>query len=252
MKADGIMVKDYDVWNCYEMTVASLAIKQDDKEHYRFVRDLVNKKKPFSFDELPESTIDWFVPDPSRMFLPFPDIWIEAPAIAGEHKGRMQLVISKGTELCYIFTIKEGDNLRSSYQEGSVLVEDDEVIVSLKDSDDSLMVERMLKFFLHHINYPHHGLYQTRRFSLTTRIKAQKAKLYPLAAVTEILIKQIPLPPRVITETGEGARKAQHEVRAHKRIYHRGTPYEFEVLVHAHTRGDPKLGIRKSKYKVET
>lgn len=240
------------LWCFYEVGV-EMAIREKGSEAGAFMRSMVNKKVPFIFHELPDMATK-FYPDRSRMFLPFPNCWIECPAIQHGRRGRSAVVIEDSSILHYLFAELDSNEFTDLFGQAQVLVEDNEVIVSVSNGDPEWQqyMERIIKLFLHHINTPHHGVYHTRRkFPWSTREKAKKLRLYPLAAVTEIVISQAPPEPRVIDQTGTGTKKCQHEVKAHKRVYHRGTPDEFEVLVPAHKRGDPALGIKKSRYRVE-
>lgn len=241
------------LWCFYEETIFHLG-KDKHLPAMKFLRQMVNKKTPFIIDQLPDIDMSWRA-DPSRVFLPFPNCWLECPAMVAGERGRSAIVIADSNHLNYLFVGEGSNKVHDLFGDATLWIEEGEVVVELKTPsiEWQRFAEKILKFFLHHINTPHHGLYHTvRKQSFVTRERAKKLKLYPLAAITEIVLSQAPPEPKRIMVTGTGSPKCQHDVRAHKRVYHKDQPNQFEVLVPSHRRGDPKLGIKKSKYKVET
>ena len=69
---------------------------------------------------------------------------------------------------------------------------------------------------------------------------------YPLRAWSEVTVKTHTVVDDGEYESGATFRKCLHFVRAHRRHYRDGR----ESIVRAHWRGDPALGIKRTRYKV--
>jgi hypothetical protein len=110
--------------------------------------------------------------------------------------------------------------------------------------------EKVFNIVLMHINITHPRQTQ-RSLPRQQRRAAERSLGFPLKATTEITIRPGSFP-QSSAATGGGGEKCLHEVKGHVRIYKRGTPEERAVWINSYDRGNPALGVKKTKYKVET
>lgn len=85
---------------------------------------------------------------------------------------------------------------------------------------------------------PHRGL--------ARKLSAAGVGRYPLQAWSEVTVKTHTVFDDGEYQSGDTFRKCLHFVRAHRRHYRSG----HETIVRAHWRGDPALGIKRTRYKV--
>lgn len=220
----------------------------------KILRDQMLSCTPYYFsDPLPREDI---MPYREQLNIPSPRTWIQMDLELKDGTRTLIWTLETETREVKIFTT-QGNSI-AAHLFGYFRERPDRIELSLYRTSDEPVEQQavesyttVLNLCLAYINrigprvIPHHSL------SRQTRRSVQRSLGYPLKATTEIIIRQHEHTRRT-GKTGEGGKKCWHEVKGHVRVYHRGTPDQFEVWIKPHDRGDPALGLKSTKYRVET